>query len=154
MNLAPNYPDPTMDPDSPGNQPIDVPRGSDLTAPVSEAPIQDRDDFPEDVIVGPRDPCSETGARLEEPPEAPVERDETEEPEEYSDAWITLKVKAALAVHRDVSALATEVVSDHGVVTLSGMAETPHERFEATSVAEGIKGVKRVINLLRVNTLT
>ena len=157
MNLNPNYPDPTLDPDSPGNRPIDVPTGSAPTMPVSDpTPIQDRDDFPEDVIVGPRDPYSETGARLEEPPEAetPVELDEAEEPKEYSDAWITLKVKAALAVHPDVSALATEVVTDHGVVTLSGMAETPHERFEATAVAEGIKGVKRVINLLRVNTLT
>jgi len=159
MNLNPNYPDPPLDPDSPGspampNRPLDFPKGSEHTIPPADpTPIQDVEYLPEGVIVGPRDPYSETGEPLEEPPMAPVELDEAREPEELSDAWITLKVKAALAIHRDVSALSTEVVTEHGVVTLSGTAETPHERLEATSVAEGIKGVKRVNNLLQVNTL-
>jgi hypothetical protein len=160
MNLNPNYPEPPLDPDSPGspampNRPLDVPKGSGHTLPVSNpTPIQDGEPLPEGVIVGPRDPYSETGERLEDPPEEPVVLEEAQEPEELSDAWITLKVKAALAVHPNVSALSTEVTTDHGVVTLSGSAETPYERLEAMSIAEEIKGVKRVNNLLQVNTLT
>jgi hyperosmotically inducible protein len=83
-------------------------------------------------------------------PQVPVEMEAAEAPEELSDAWITLKVKGALAVHREVSALSTEVVTDHGVVILAGSAVSQHERQVATSVAEGIKGVKRVDNRMQV----
>jgi len=41
-----------------------------------------------------------------------------EQPAERSDAWITLKVKAALAFHRNVRASGTEVRTVDGVVTL------------------------------------
>lgn len=148
MNLNPNYPEPPMDPDSPGSRPLDDPEGSARAMPPSASTAnQDVTFLPEGVIVGPSDPYSETGEGLEPRPERPGE---ALEPTELSDAWITLKVKAALAVHPNVSALATEVVTDQGVVTLSGQAETPYERLEATSVAEEIKGVKRVNNLLQV----
>lgn len=161
MNLDPNYPDRPTDPDSPGspampNHPADVPRGSGHTIPVpgpmpGPAPIENRrPSDPYSDIVPPSDPYSETGVPMDDLRQTPEELEAVEEPEEHSDAWITLKVKGALAVHREVSALSTEVTTDHGVVTLSGSASSEHERQEATSVAQGIKGVKRVENRMQV----
>jgi osmotically-inducible protein OsmY len=72
------------------------------------------------------------------------------QPEARSDAWITLKVKAALAIHFEVSALSTRVATERGVVTLSGDAVSQRQRQEAALVAGGVKGVKRVLNRLQV----
>lgn len=115
-----------------------------------QAPIQDDNPLSDGVTVGPRDPYSETGDPMDDLPQVSEELEAAEAPEELSDAWITLKVKGALAVHREVSALFTEVVTDLGVVTLAGSAASQHERQVATSVAEGIKGVKRVDNRMQV----
>ena len=162
MNVNPNYPVPPMDPDSPGSpamptHPSDFPKGSNDTVPVpgplpggGPAPLQDDHFLSAGGIVGARDPYSKMGEPMDIVPQVPVEMEAVEAPEELSDAWITLKVKGALAVHREVSALSTEVVTDHGVVILAGSAVSQHERQVATSVAEGIKGVKRVDNRMQV----
>jgi osmotically-inducible protein OsmY len=74
----------------------------------------------------------------------------TDQPAARSDAWITLKVKGALAFHRSVSALATEVTTDNGVVTLSGQAGSAAEKELATEYAKAVEGVKSVRNDMRV----
>ena len=130
-----------------------IPRDSDPIIPgpwAHPAPIEDEVYLPEGVIVRLADPDPETGEDIEAAPMALGELDPAEEPEELSDAWITLKVKGALAVHLDVSAFSTAVATDQGVVTLSGEADSLHERRKAALVAEGVKGVKRVDNRLQI----
>jgi osmotically-inducible protein OsmY len=73
-----------------------------------------------------------------------------DQPEARSDAWITMKVKGALAFHRNVSALATEVTTDNGVVTLAGKAGSEAEKQLATEYAKDVDGVKSVRNQLIV----
>lgn len=68
------------------------------------------------------------------------------QPKERSDAWITLMVKGSLAIHRTVSALATQVSTDHGVVTLSGRADSEDEKDLASRSAKDIEGVTAVHN--------
>lgn len=74
------------------------------------------------------------------------------QPEARSDAWITLKVKGALAFHRNVSALATEVTTDNGVVTLTGKAGTEAEKQLAAEYAKDVEGVKSVRNQITVTS--
>ena len=74
----------------------------------------------------------------------------TEATESHSDAWITTKVKSALAFHRNVSAIATEVTTDEGVVTLRGKADSEAEKQLATEYAKDIDGVKSVRNEMTV----
>jgi len=73
-----------------------------------------------------------------------------DQPEARSDAWITLKVKGALALHRNVSALATEVTTDNGAVTLTGKAGSEAEKQLATEYAKDVEGVKSVRNQITV----
>lgn len=74
----------------------------------------------------------------------------TDQPEPGSDAWITMKVKGALAFHRNVSALATEVTTDNGGVTLTGKADSDAERQLATEYAKDVEGVRSVRNQMTV----
>ena len=74
----------------------------------------------------------------------------TEETETHSDAWITTKVKGALAFHRNVSAVTTEVTTEQGVVTLRGKADSEAEKQLATEYAKDIDGVKSVRNQMTV----
>ena len=46
------------------------------------------------------------------------------QPTDHSDSWITMKVKTALTFHKSVSASATTVTTQNGVVTLTGNADT------------------------------
>lgn len=73
-----------------------------------------------------------------------------EQPNEHSDAWITLKVKSVLAFHKHVSATATEVETAGGVVTLKGKAATAAQKDLATEYARDVEGVKEVDNQLVV----
>jgi osmotically-inducible protein OsmY len=75
-----------------------------------------------------------------------------DQPEAGSDAWITMKVKGALAFHRNVSALATEVTTDKGVVTLRGRADSEAEKQLATEYAKDVEGVKAVRNQMTVGS--
>lgn len=73
-----------------------------------------------------------------------------DQPSEHSDAWITMKVKMALAFHRNVKASTTEVRTDNGVVTLSGTADSPSQKQLASEYAKDVDGVTEVRNNLVV----
>ena len=68
------------------------------------------------------------------------------QPSAKSDDWITLKVKSALAFHKNVSATATEVHTKDGVVTLAGVAGSGAERDLAAEYAKDVDGVTEVRN--------
>lgn len=64
---------------------------------------------------------------------------------ENSDAWVSMKVKAALLFHRHVSAM-TEVDTKDGVVTLQGDATSQAQKDLTTEYVKDIEGVKDVQN--------
>jgi len=67
-------------------------------------------------------------------------------PAEYSDAWVGLKVKAALLFHRNVSSVRTQVDVKDGIVTLSGDADTEAQKELTAEYARDVDGVKGVNN--------
>ena len=73
-----------------------------------------------------------------------------EQPAEHSDAWISMKVKTALAFHKNVSAAATEVHTQNGVVTLSGSAGSQAKKELTGEYAKDVEGVTEVRNDLTV----
>jgi osmotically-inducible protein OsmY len=60
------------------------------------------------------------------------------------DAMITTKVKASFAADPQVSALAINVDTVKGVVSLIGVVDSEPERQRAIQLAQGIEGVMRV----------
>lgn len=68
------------------------------------------------------------------------------------DAGITAKVKTALAAEKDVSAMAINVDTMQGKVTLTGRVSSQTEADRAVQVARGIEGVKSVDSRLTVGT--
>lgn len=66
------------------------------------------------------------------------------------DAWVTTKVKLALATDEAVSARAVNVDTVEGRVTLHGSVGSEAEKAKAEQVARGIEGVREVRNLLQV----
>jgi len=71
-------------------------------------------------------------------------------PARTSDAWVIAKVKAALLVHRNVSALQTDVEVRSGVVTLRGEASSDAQKELTTEYVKDIEGVKGVRNEMGV----
>ena len=71
-----------------------------------------------------------------------------DQPSEHSDAWITMKVKAVLAFHKNVSATDTEVKTDNGIVTLSGKADSEAQKQLTAEYAKDVDGVTEVRNEL------
>jgi len=71
-------------------------------------------------------------------------------PSENSDGWVTMKVKGALAYHRNVSAIDTEVFTNGGVVTLKGRADNDAQRTLTGEYAADVVGVKSVDNQMTV----
>lgn len=69
-----------------------------------------------------------------------------EQPAERSDGWITMKVKAMLAFHKNVSAAGTEVNTQGGVVTLSGKADNLSQKQLTGEYAMDVEGVTEVRN--------
>ena len=65
------------------------------------------------------------------------------------DATITANVKSALIKAPNVDALAIDVDTFNGVVTLSGKVKTPDEANRARDLAHGIEGVKDVKTTLQ-----
>ena len=61
-----------------------------------------------------------------------------------TDAWITTKVKAELALEKGVSSTDIDVSTTNGVVTLTGDLDSKAEVSKAVNAAKGVKGVKRV----------
>jgi osmotically-inducible protein OsmY len=68
------------------------------------------------------------------------------------DAAITAKVKTSLAKDPDVSAMAVNVDTDKGVVTLSGRVKSDLERRKAASLAQEVEGVRSVRNQISLQT--
>lgn len=69
-----------------------------------------------------------------------------EAPAKDSDAWIALKVKAALLFHQHVSATHTKVSVKDGIVTLEGEADSQAQKDLTAAYAEDVEGVKGVRN--------
>jgi len=70
--------------------------------------------------------------------------------EKIDDASITTQVKLALLFHRSTSAIQTKVKTRDGVVTVRGVADSSAERQLVTKVADDIRGVVKVRNLMTV----
>jgi osmotically-inducible protein OsmY len=66
------------------------------------------------------------------------------------DASITALVKTALLHHRSTSGLNTTVVTEEGVVTLSGKAKNASEKALTTELVSDVHGVKSVVNNMTV----
>src|SRR5581483_9427366 len=73
---------------------------------------------------------------------------------EYSDAWIAFKVRSRLLVKGHVSATATKVAVNDGVVTLSGSADNAAQKELTAIYAMEIDHVKSVRNEIVVNDST
>jgi BON domain len=75
--------------------------------------------------------------------------------EVIDDTLITGKIKASFAADPQVSALAIDVDTANGVVTLTGVVDSENERQRAIQLAQGIEGVQRVeANNLRLRAGT
>jgi hyperosmotically inducible periplasmic protein len=73
-----------------------------------------------------------------------------EAPAEHSDTWIGMKVKSALAYHRNVRATKTDVNVRDGIVILSGEAASLAQKELTTEYAQDVEGVKEVKNQMTV----
>ncbi len=65
---------------------------------------------------------------------------------EKSDSWIAFKIRSRLLVKSNVSATATTVAVQNGVVTLTGTADTLAQKTLTEVYAQEIDGVKSVNN--------
>jgi osmotically-inducible protein OsmY len=70
--------------------------------------------------------------------------------EVIDDASITAQVKVALLSHRSTSSVNTKVVTNEGVVTVSGIAKNVAEKTLVTKLATDINGVKSVVNKMTI----
>ena len=66
------------------------------------------------------------------------------------DTRIEAEVKARLVAQKDANLTRLGVLSSSGVVYLSGTVEGPRQKSRAEAVANGVPGVKRVVNTLQV----
>ncbi len=71
-------------------------------------------------------------------------------PPKSSDLWLSLKVKSALAYHRNVSGHGTKVEVHEGVATLRGEASSLAQKELATEYAKDVDGIKDVKNEMTV----
>src|ERR1051325_7636318 len=69
-------------------------------------------------------------------------------PTENSDKWISMKVKSALLLHRNVNAHKTNVYVKDGVVTLRGEASSLAQKDLTAEYAKDVNGVKGIKNEL------
>jgi hypothetical protein len=71
---------------------------------------------------------------------------------DHSGSSVTAKIKAKMALDREVSAMNIKVnADDRGVVTLSGDAKNKQEADKAVSIARGVEGVQSVKNDIKVS---
>lgn len=70
--------------------------------------------------------------------------------EKIDDASITSQVKMSLLFHRSTSAVKTQVETEDGVVTLSGMAKSAAERDLVTKLVNDVNGVTKVNNRMTI----
>ncbi|MBF0230950.1 MAG: BON domain-containing protein [Desulfamplus sp.] len=71
-------------------------------------------------------------------------------PDAYSDAWLITKVKTTLFFHRNVNAMATEVLSENGIITLRGDADSEAQKSLTAEYAKDVDGVKNIKNEITV----
>lgn len=71
-------------------------------------------------------------------------------PDEYSDMWLGMKVKATLLYHRNVSGTNTIVDANEGTVTLTGEAANQAQIDLTTKYAQDVTGVDKVKNEMTV----
>jgi hyperosmotically inducible protein len=69
---------------------------------------------------------------------------------DMDDASITSQVKFSLLSHRSTSALATKVITENSVVSISGVAGSDAEKSLVTKIAQDTRGVKSVVNDMTV----
>jgi len=68
------------------------------------------------------------------------------------DAWVHSKIVAKLIASSKTPERKINVDVDNNVVTLRGTVSTPQEKRDAESFAKNTDGVKRVVNLLKLET--
>jgi len=68
----------------------------------------------------------------------------TDTGETIDDAWITSKVKTQFLADPDIKGLNITVETNNNVVTLSGIAQSNHNRQRAIEIARGTRGVASV----------
>ena len=66
------------------------------------------------------------------------------------DTRIEAEVKARLVAEKDANLTRLGVVSNKGIVYLSGPVESSIQRAQAETLARGVRGVSRVVNTLEV----
>jgi osmotically-inducible protein OsmY len=71
--------------------------------------------------------------------------------QEHADQVMAERVEAALSSDKSLFGKHISVQADNGVVHLSGYVWEPSDFEEATSIAEGVPGVVRVVNDLELN---
>lgn len=72
--------------------------------------------------------------------------------QKIDDASITAQIKVSLFFHRSTRVTKTQVKTQDGVVTLSGMAKNKAERELVTKLVNDINGVTRVNNQMTIMT--
>ena len=82
--------------------------------------------------------------------EAGEEESERSIIEKVDDVRVVAQVRAALMVNRNLDSSEIEVMSRGGVVTLSGIVRSGAEKDLAQKVTEDCRGVKGVVNELRI----
>ena len=70
--------------------------------------------------------------------------------EVVDDQVITSKIKTKIALNSALSALRINVDTEKGIVTLSGTVKSRKDADEALQIALDTKGVKKVVNKLKV----
>jgi len=73
-----------------------------------------------------------------------------DQPPEYSDGWLSMKVKSSLLFNRNVSALKTQVYVTDGVVTLKGEAASQAQKDLTGEYAKDVEGIKDVKNEMTI----
>ena len=71
-------------------------------------------------------------------------------PEKNSDAWIRMKIKSMLMLHRNLDGANTGVEVKDGRVILQGEANNPAEKDLTTEFVKDVEGVKHVDNKMTV----
>ncbi len=64
--------------------------------------------------------------------------------DEFSDAWITTKVKSTLMYSSNINSANVTVATQDGIVTLGGMVNNSAEKALAAELAGNVKGVSKV----------
>jgi hyperosmotically inducible protein len=70
--------------------------------------------------------------------------------ENIDDAGITTAVKSKLAAEKISTVTRIDVDTNRGVVALNGTVKTGDERLRAEQIARQVKGVRDVVNNLRI----